>query len=195
MQAYGRVFARLYNQRWGFFARQIGPRLIEFCESLPLVATNRRVLDLCCGAGHLATQFLARGYTVVGLDLSWDMLSHAREAVSPFLATGRVLLVQGDAGRFALPGDFGFAVSTFDALNHLPSLTALEACFAATWHSLAFGGYFVFDLNTRCGFRRWNGISVDDSAAAMIVNRGIYGDGSARAGAAIWFCPAPQWPL
>lgn len=181
MQAYGRVFARLYNQRWGFFARQVGPKLIEYCESLPVMAANRRVLDLCCGAGHLAAQFLARGYSVVGLDLSWDMLAYAREAVLPYLDTGRVLLVQGDASRFALLGGFGLAVSTFDALNHLPSLAALEGCFAATWRSLAPGGCFVFDLNTRRGFRRWNGISVDDSAEAMIVNRGIYGEQSDRA--------------
>jgi hypothetical protein len=43
-------------------------------------------------------------------------------------------------------------------------------------------GYFLFDLNTRVGLRRWNSIEVDDSRDDMtIVNHGIYDVTSDRA--------------
>lgn len=38
-----------------------------------------RVLDAGCGAGHLAEELVDRGATVVGLDVSSEMLAYARE--------------------------------------------------------------------------------------------------------------------
>jgi hypothetical protein len=35
-------------------------------------------------------------------------------------------------------------------------------------------GFFIFDLNTRAGLRRWNSISVDDGDDnVLIITRGI----------------------
>lgn len=40
-----------------------------------------RILDLCCGFGRHSLELARRGYRVTGLDLSPDLLRHAREAV------------------------------------------------------------------------------------------------------------------
>jgi hypothetical protein len=43
-------------------------------------------------------------------------------------------------------------------------------------------GFFIFDLNTRAGLRRWNSISVDDGDDnVLIITRGIYDGQSDRA--------------
>lgn len=180
MQAYGPGFAQVYNKRWIAFARQVAPYLLEFYAQHPLAQTNQLVLDLCCGTGQVARYFLERGYQVVGLDLSEPMLYYARENAQSYVATGQARFVQADATNFTLPDRFGLVVSTFDALNHLPDLTALRQCFTAV--AAVCDGYFLFDLNTRTGLRRWNSIEVDDSRDDMTsVNHGIYDVTSDRA--------------
>lgn len=180
MQAYGPGFAQVYNKRWTSFARQVAPFLLKFYGDTPLAQSNRFVLDLCCGTGQLALYFLERGYQLVGLDLSPAMLHYARENTQRYLETGQARFVQADATNFTLEERFGLVVSTFDALNHLPDLQALQDCFACV--AAVSDGYFVFDLNTRTGLRRWNSIEVDDSREDMtIVNHGIYDMDSTRA--------------
>ena len=180
MQAYGPGFAQVYNKRWINFARQVAPYLLDFYAQSDQASIHRSVLDLCCGTGQVARYFLEREYQVVGLDLSAAMLHYARENTQPYIVSGQARFVQADATNFTLPDRFGLVISTFDALNHLPDLTALRQCFAAV--AAVCDGYFLFDLNTRVGLRRWNSIEVDDSRDDMtIVNHGIYDVTSDRA--------------
>jgi SAM-dependent methyltransferase len=180
MQAYGPGFAQVYNKRWINFARQVAPYLLDFYAQSDQASSHRSVLDLCCGTGQVARYFLEREYQVVGLDLSAAMLHYARENTQPYIVSGQARFVQADATNFTLPDRFGLVISTFDALNHLPDLTALRQCFAAV--AAVCDGYFLFDLNTRVGLRRWNSIEVDDSRDDMtIVNHGIYDVTSDRA--------------
>jgi SAM-dependent methyltransferase len=180
MQAYGPGFAQVYNKRWINFARQVAPYLLDFYAQSDQASIHRSVLDLCCGTGQVARYFLEREYQVVGLDLSAAMLHYARENTQPYIVSGQARFVQADATNFTLPDRFGLVISTFDALNHLPDLTALRQCFAAV--AAVCDGYFLFDLNTRVGLRRWNSIEVDDSRDDMtVVNHGIYDVTSDRA--------------
>lgn len=174
MQAYGRSFARVYNKRWTGFAHRVGPLIAEFYASTAPGKARQPILDLCCGTGQLALHFLEQGYQVTGIDLSEHMLQYARENASAYVESGQAQFVQMDAASFALEQQFGLVVSTFDALNHLESQDALQACFRSVFAVLIEGGYFVFDLNTRAGLLRWNNLSVDDSEEAMIVTRGMY---------------------
>lgn len=180
MQAYGPGFAQVYNKRWSGFARQVAPFLCDFYTATPVSQHNRLVLDLCCGTGQLAVYFLEKGYQVVGLDLAAAMLHYARANAQPYLASGQARFIQADATAFTLPERFGLVVSTFDALNHLPDLAALQRCFQCV--AAVAAGYFIFDLNTRLGLRRWHNVEVDDSREDMtIVNHGIYAIDSVRA--------------
>jgi len=72
------------------------------------------VLDVACGTGDLACDLQRGGYRPIGVDLSLEMLRHARS---------RVPLLQGDAARLPL-GDgvvdgavSGFALRNFVALG------------------------------------------------------------------------------
>ncbi len=181
MQAYSRTFARVYNKRWTFFAHRVAPLIADFYASTTTGKKNRSVLDLCCGTGQLSLYFLEEGYRVTGIDLSEHMLLYARENASAYVEDGRARFIQADAANFSLDDQFGLAVSTFDALNHLEGQVALEECFRSVFATLVPGGFFVFDLNTRAGLLRWNNIRVDDTEEAMIVTRGIYDGESDRA--------------
>lgn len=181
MQAYGKGFAKVYNALWGDFARRISPLISEFYESTPLGRQNKTLLDLCCGTGQLSLFFLSKGYKVLGLDLSDEMLHYARENTLPFLPGGQARFIQGDAADFQLDEKFGLAVSSFDALNHLPDMESLKGCFRATFEAVEDGGYFIFDLNTRLGLTRWNGVFVHPGDDIFFVNRSIYDDLTVRA--------------
>ena len=180
MQAYGQGFARVYNAQWSGFARQVAPSIIGFYESTPVGRDNKSALDLCCGAGHLATHLLESGYTVTGIDLSEHMLLYARENTRRYVESGQAKFIRADAGDFSLDERFGLVVSTYDSLNHLEDEQALANCFRCV-HAVC-DGYFIFDLNTRRGLQNWNGIRVDDgSDDAVIIRRGIFDTNGDRA--------------
>ena len=83
--------------------------------------------------------------------------------------------MRADAAQFSFARTFGLVVSTYDALNHLPGLDALAGCFRSVQRVLLPGGYFIFDLNTRLGLKRWNGIQVDDSRSDLLtITRGFF---------------------
>jgi SAM-dependent methyltransferase len=180
MQAYSRGFARVYNTRWSGFAKQVAPLILDFYAATRIGQENKSVLDLCCGAGHLAVHFLEKGFTVVGIDLSEHMLQFARENARQYIESGQAEFLQGDASDFTLDKHFGLVVSTFDSLNHLDNEQTLRRCFQRV-HAVS-DGYFIFDLNTRSGLRRWNSIQVDEgSEDALIITRGIYDGQSDKA--------------
>ncbi len=181
MQGYGDDFAQIYNMRWGGFADRVAPLIRAYYETTEVGKDNHTLLDLCCGTGQVALHFLEHGYRILGLDLSPAMLIHARENAAPYVADGRARFLEGDAADFEVPGRYGLAVATFDALNHLPDMISLQGCFDATHKALIEGGVFIFDLNTRAGLQSWSGINVQDSEDLVLIIRGVVSNWEGRA--------------
>jgi SAM-dependent methyltransferase len=180
-QAYGEAFARVYARRWGGFAREVAPRVLDLYAAWLAGRDPLPVLDLCCGTGDLAAVALERGHRVIGVDLSPAMLREASARNRAAVHAGRARFVEGDARDFRLDEPVGLVVSTYDALNHLPDLEALAACFRAVARALVPGGLLVFDLNTRRGLlERWNGTSATEDDDALVLMRARY-DGGPRA--------------
>lgn len=179
MQAYGRVFARIYNLRWTDFAKRVAPKILEFYAETATVQHNKSVLDVCCGTGQLAVHFLENGYIATGLDLSEHMLECAKENAAQYVESGQAKFVHADAADFTLDERFGLVISTYDALNHLPDKEALKKCFECVY--VVNDGYFIFDLNTKIGLNRWNGLMMNESDELVLINRGIYETGMDKA--------------
>ena len=181
MQAYSQGFAYAYNNtRLSHFARQVAPLILDFYADTPIGQADKSVLDLCCGTGNLAVHFLEKGFRVVGIDISEYMLHFAKVNAQKYIESGNARFLQSDATNFTLDERFGLVVSTFDSLNHLEDEEALRRCFQCTYK--VSDGYFIFDLNTRRGLRRWNSIQVDEShEEILIISRGIYDGQSDRA--------------
>lgn len=162
-------FAQVYNRHWGGFSVQILPILEQLAlNDFPADAT---VLDLCCGTGQLANVLTDRGYCVVGVDASPQMLKYAR--INAPAADFRLC----DVRSFELSENFDIVLTTYDSLNHLLTLGDLTAAFRNTYRHLANEGVFVFDMNLEAGFQsRWLGnfnIWSDDSA---VITESTYDD-------------------
>ncbi len=179
LQAYGAEFASVYNQRWSAFSLRVAPRIRAYYESRSAQPDRRTLLDLCCGTGQLAAHFLEHGYRVVGVDASPSMLRLAEQNTRSYVQDGRATFLEADASQFTLNQRFDLIVSTFDALNHLPDEEALRACLTRVYD--VSDGMFIFDLNTRAGLMRWQGIHVDDGDDLVLITRGILDEESERA--------------
>ncbi len=89
------------------------------------VAAARRagspVLELGCGTGRVLLPMARAGLSVVGLDLSADLLARAEAARCrlPAAARRRVDLVQGDMREFQLAARFPLAIIAYRSFQHL----------------------------------------------------------------------------
>ncbi len=133
------------------------------------VAPGRRVLDVCCGSGHVTQELVRRGYCVTGFDSSAELIAIARAELP-----GVDLQVQ-DARTLQIERRFDAAISTFDSLNHMMSLEDLGQVFVRVHGALEPGALFVFDMNLEQAYsadlRQWM-VDVSDEAVKMM--RGTY---------------------
>jgi SAM-dependent methyltransferase len=102
----------------------------------------RSVLDLCCGSGLLASELIARGYRVVGVDSSKAMLAVARKRLGREATLSRMTLP-----NLTLEGVFDAAVCTFDGFTYLTP-DELDLTIAAVAGRVRPAGWLVFDLHT-----------------------------------------------
>ncbi|MBE6691866.1 MAG: class I SAM-dependent methyltransferase [Ruminococcaceae bacterium] len=104
----------------------------------------KEVLDLGCGTGGICAILADRGFDMVGVDISTDMLMVARERN---LGKNTLLLCQ-DMCEFELYGTVQAVYSSFDCLNYITENKGLKQVFVLVRNYLESGGVFVFDINT-----------------------------------------------
>lgn len=104
------------------------------------------LLDLACGTGTMSVQMAKRGYDVIGIDNSPEMLSEAREKA--YEAGKDILFLCQDMCDIDLYGTVECTVCLLDSLNHLESEEELLAAFKGVSLFTVPGGLFIFDVNT-----------------------------------------------
>lgn len=109
------------------------------------------VLELGCGTGNLTEILASRGYDMIGVDLSADMLDIAMEKRE---RSGRdILYLMQDMREFELYGTVRAAVCICDSMNYLQEEKDLLSTFKLVNNYLDPGGIFIFDLNTAYKYR------------------------------------------
>lgn len=106
------------------------------------------LLELGCGTGNMTSRMADRGYDMIGIDLSGDMLELAREKCS-----GQVLFLQQDMRHMELYGTVAAMYCVCDGMNYLLEPQDLREVFAKANNYLDTGGVFIFDLKTRYFYR------------------------------------------
>ena len=104
------------------------------------------VLDLGCGTGSITNILAKRGYDMIGVDLSPDMLNVARDKAAE--ENLDVLYLCQDIREFELYGTVDAIICTLDVLNYITDAKDLEQVFALVKNYLNPDGIFIFDINT-----------------------------------------------
>ena len=106
------------------------------------------VLDLGCGTGTLTRLLADKGYDMIGIDSSEDMLMEAMEKVN-VNEQGQpdILFLNQDITDFELYGTVRAVISTCDSLNYITEEDELLNTFKLVNNYLEPDGVFIFDMN------------------------------------------------
>ncbi len=107
----------------------------------------KTVLDLACGTGTMTGLFTQRGYELIAVDGSEDMLAQAREKAAGLPGEPPIFLHQ-DMPRLDLYGTVEAAMCCLDSLNYLTDPKDVQRTFQRLRLFIQPGGVLVFDVNT-----------------------------------------------
>lgn len=102
-------------------------------------------VDIGCGNGYFTRALVKSGKSMIGIDLSPQMLNRAKELASVDGVRAEFLL--GDITKLKLTSRADFAVAVNDCLNYVPQ-AKLSAAFSHVAGCLKSGGAFIFDIST-----------------------------------------------
>lgn len=144
MEAYGK-FAQVYdlfmdNIDYEGWAEYIVERLKEYNIEDGLV------LELGCGTGTMTGLLAAKGYDMIGVDNSEEMLAEAME--KRVNSDADILYLLQDMQEFELYGTVRAVVSVCDSMNYITERDELLQVFKLVNNYLDPDGIFMFDMNT-----------------------------------------------
>lgn len=136
---------------------------------------NGRLLlcDLGCGTASVSIEMNRRGYDVIGIDESMQMLEKAREKSKA--ADADILFLCQDITQFELFGTVDVFLCLLDTVNHLTRKSALQNMLSQFKNYLNPGGLFIFDAATPAHLQKTLGnhffYTVEEDYALLWENR------------------------
>lgn len=115
----------------------------------------RAVLDMACGTGSLSVLLATKGYSVLGSDISEEMLTEAADKASD-LENPPFFICQS-MQALALPQKVDWIVSCLDGINYLTDPADCREAFRRCYENLAEGGVLSFDINSAYKLRNLDG--------------------------------------
>lgn len=109
------------------------------------------ILDLGCGTGNITIPMAEKGYDMIGIDLSVEMLEIAAEKARK--ADKDILFLNQDMSDFELYGTVDAMVCALDGVNYLTEDGQLSDMLSKLHYYLNPGGILIFDINTEYKFR------------------------------------------
>lgn len=104
------------------------------------------LLDLACGTGEFSNRMANKGISVIGVDISEEMLTVARQKSDE--QGNNILYVCQDAAELDLFGKVDGAICCLDSLNHIIDYKKFCEAISRVSMYLRDNGLFIFDLNT-----------------------------------------------
>lgn len=115
-------------------------------EEDALISERNLVLDLGCGTGTITELLYEKGYDMIGVDSSEEMLQIALD--KKFETGSDILYLCQDMRELDLYSTVGTVVSVCDSLNYLLMDEDVLQTFHLVNNYLFPGGIFIFDFNT-----------------------------------------------
>jgi len=150
-------FARIYDElmtdapyeKWGAYIDEILRFNLAARESN--TGEPPLVLDLACGTGAMTLLLAKKGYDMIGVDASVDMLAAAQE--KSYDEGQSILFLAQDMRELDLFGTIDAAVCVCDSLNYILDEADLLTVFERVRLFMNPGGVFIFDMNTEYKFK------------------------------------------
>ena len=109
------------------------------------------IAELGCGTGNITCRLAKEGYDMIGIDISGEMLSVAREKA---MEEGcDVLFLLQDMTEFELYGTVDVILCLCDSINYITDYDGIKKVFKLVNNYLEPKGLFIFDINTEHKFK------------------------------------------
>ncbi|SET61952.1 Methyltransferase domain-containing protein [Oceanobacillus limi] len=121
---------------------------VTFTESIlqQFGIKDAHIADLGCGTGEITYRLASKGYHMVGVDYSADMLAIAEQKVSKLNLP--IHWLNQDLKDLHGLDQMDAAISYCDVMNYITETDELEAVFHHVANSLKPGGLFIFDVHS-----------------------------------------------
>ncbi len=161
-------FALIYNRGMAEdFCRRAWPVVEKLL--LSRIPQHARILDLCCGSGQMARELSERGYRVIGLDGSAQMIAIAKQNAP------QADFVLADARTFSLAPKFDGVISSFNSLAHAANVDELTGILRNARQALKPENWLLFDLSMEGAYTsKWRGSFGDAHPDAAWIVRPSY---------------------
>ena len=131
------------------------------------------VLDLACGTGSMTWLLAGRGYELIAVDGSQEMLAAAREKSAP--AEVPPLFLHQSMPRLDLYGTVDAAICCLDSLNYLTNPRDVQRTFQRLHLFISPGGLLAFDVRLPERLAALDGqVFLDEDEDVFCVWRGSY---------------------
>ncbi len=124
------------------------------------VKDGARVLDAGCGTGKMSSRLAGEGYSVIGIDISDEMLDEARRRTKGsgpnssgtsairVAARSRIEYREADIRCFMLNEKCDAAISICDTMNYMLDEDDMRSALKSLYNALNAGGVLIFDLKS-----------------------------------------------
>lgn len=137
----------------------------------------RTAVDLACGTGSVALILARKGYDVIGVDMSEEMLTEAHQKTQNMINPPRFVCQK--LQQLHLLRGVDLAVCALDSLDYITDPGDCAEAIRRTYKALNPGGIFIFDVNTPEKLRAMDGqIFLDEDEDVYCVWRGEFDEDS-----------------
>jgi SAM-dependent methyltransferase len=146
---FGQDYANEYDILYGDKDYELECDLIEEAFRRYSEKPVYRIMDLGCGTGNHSIPLIQRGYRVTGVDISGEMLLHAKkklEQIKDPSISGRLELVQGDARYVHLGMQFDAVLMMFAVFGYQKSNEDVAAVLQTIKRHINSNGLLIFDV-------------------------------------------------
>jgi len=134
--------AKIYDYEWKDLREDI-ELIIEVAEKC-----GSPILELAVGTGRIAIPLVKKGFEIVGIDNSIEMIKICQEKISklPEGLSSKINVIEGDMSNFSLENRFKFIFISFNSFLLLISKKKREDCLKCVYNHLEDDGIFMIDI-------------------------------------------------
>ena len=146
--------------------------ILDFLEAIlrQLEKAPETVLDLGCGTGSMSVLLAQKGYRVLGVDISEDMLTVAAQKAMDL--DNPPFFIRQPMQKLRLPEKMDAVFCLLDCINYVTEPKDVRQTMQRVYHCLSDGGVFIFDINTPYKLRNLDGqVFLDENEESYCVWR------------------------